>query len=206
MARASCCAIVVMVTLAVCAFASAPARAGEPTDQLRTQLERVLKTVQDPELKKAGRGAQRRAVRKVADEIFDYGDTARRALARHWAQRSTAERQEFVALFADLFEHAYISKIELFESERVSYLGDTVDGGDATVRTSFLTKQGSQLHVDYRMQRSPAGRWVVYDVSIEGVSLIDNYRTQFNSVIQRSSYEELVRKLKTIQSQLQKEA
>jgi phospholipid transport system substrate-binding protein len=206
MMRASRCAIALMVTLAVGALAAAPAPAGEPTDQLRTQLERVLKTVQDPELKKAGRGAQRRAVRKVADEIFDYGDTARRALARHWGQRSTAEREEFVALFADLFEHAYISKVELFEGERVAYLGDTIDGGDATVRTRFLTKQGSELHVDYRMQRSPAGRWVVYDVLIEGVSLIDNYRTQFNSVIQRSSYQELVRKLKTIQSQLQKEA
>jgi len=200
------CAIALVVALAIGAMAPGAVPAGEPTEQLRTQLERVLKTVQDPELKKAGRGAQRRAVRKVADEVFDYGDTARRALARHWAQRSASERQEFVALFADLFEHAYISKVELFESERVSYLGDSVEGGDATVRTRFLTKQGSELNVDYRMQRGPAGRWVVYDVLIEGVSLIDNYRTQFNSVIQRSSYQELVRKLKAIQSQLQKEA
>jgi phospholipid transport system substrate-binding protein len=198
--------VVTVLALALSTLlAPAAGLAGEPTEQLRTQLERVLKTVQDPELKKAGRVAQRRAVRKVADQIFDYGDTARRALARHWGQRSTTEREEFIALFADLFEHAYISKIELFESERVSYLGESIDGGDATVRTRFLTKQGSELNVDYRMQRSPTGRWVVYDVLIEGVSLIDNYRTQFNSVIQRSSYQELVRKLKTIQSQLQKE-
>lgn len=198
--------VVTVLALALSTLlAPAAGLAGEPTEQLRTQLERVLKTVQDPELKKTGRVAQRRAVRKVADEIFDYADTARRALSRHWAQRSAAEREEFVALFADLFEHAYISKVELFEGERVAYLGDTVEGGEATVRTRFLTKQGSDVHVDYRMQRGRSGRWVVYDVLIEGVSLVDNYRTQFNSVIQRSSYQELVRKLKTIQSQLQKE-
>jgi phospholipid transport system substrate-binding protein len=197
--------IALVVAVVLTAVAPGPVPAGEPTEQLKTQLERVLKTVQDPELKKAGRGAQRRAVRKVADEIFDYADTARRALARHWAQRSTAEREEFVALFADLFEHAYISKVELFEGERVTYLGDTVDGGEATVRTRFLTKQGSDLNVDYKMHRAPSGRWVVYDVLIESVSLIDNYRTQFNSVIQRSSYQDLVQKLKAIQAQLHKE-
>ena len=184
----------------------APAGAGEPTDQLRTQLERVLKTVQDPELKKAGRLAERQAVRRIADEIFDFPDTAKRALARHWAQRTPAERQEFVALFADLFEHAYLSKVELYQGERVTYLGDTVEGNEALVRTQFATKQGSQVNVDYRMQRGSSGRWLVYDVLIEGVSLIDNYRTQFNSVILRSSYPELIKKLKAIQSQLQKEA
>ena len=179
-------------------------RAGEPTDQLKIQLERVLKTVQDPEVKKEGRAAERRAVRKIAEEIFDFDDTAKRTLARHWAQRSPAERDEFVKLFSDVFEHAYLSKVELYQGERVTYLGDSVESGVATVKTRFLTKQGSQLNVDYRMQQRGSGaRWLVYDVLIEGVSLVDNYRNQFNSVIQRSSYQELVRKLKAIQAQLQ---
>ena len=175
----------------------------EPTDQLRAQLERVVKVVQDPEMKKDGRAAERRAVRKIAEEIFDFGDTARRALARHWAQRSAAEREEFVAVFTDVFEHAYLSKVELLQGDKVAYLGDSVEGGVATVRTRLTTKQGSQLDVDYRMQqRGPSGRWLVYDVLIEGVSLVDNYRNQFNSVIQRSSYQELVRRLKAMQLQL----
>ena len=177
-------------------------RAGEPTDQLKIQLERVLKTVQNPEVKKEGRAAERRAIRKIAEEIFDFDDTARRTLARHWAQRSPAEREEFVRLFSDVFEHAYLSKVELYQGERVTYLGDSVEAGVATVKTRFLTKQGSQLNVDYRMQRASSGRWLVYDVLIEGVSLVDNYRNQFNSVIQRTSYQELVRKLKVIQAQL----
>jgi phospholipid transport system substrate-binding protein len=192
--------------LAVCAsglLAPGAVGAGEPTEQLKIQLERVLKTVQDPEVKKEGRAAERRAVRKIAEEIFDFDDTAKRTLARHWAQRSPAERDEFVKLFTDVFEHAYLSKVELYQGERVSYLGDSVDGNGAMVRTRFTTKQGSQLNVDYRMQRGPSGRWLVYDVLIEGVSLVDNYRNQFNSVIQRSSYQELVRRLKAIQAQLQ---
>ena len=177
------------------------ARAGEPTDQLKSRLDLVLKTVQDPDVKKGGRAAERRAVRKIAEEIFDFEDTAQRVLGRHWAQRSPSERQEFVTLFTDVFEHAYISKIDLYQGERVTYLGDTIDGTQAMVRTQFLTKQGSRVHVDYRMKQA-GGRWKIYDVIIEGASLIDNYRSQFNSVILRASYDELVRRLKVIQSNL----
>jgi phospholipid transport system substrate-binding protein len=192
-----------LVAFALVALPPASGWAGEPTEQLQTQLERVLKVVQDSEAKKGGRVEQRRAVRKIAEEIFDFGDTARRALARHWAQRSAAEREEFVAVFTDVFEHAYLSKVELLQGDRVAYLGDSVEGGVAKVRTRLTTKQGSQLDVDYRMQqRGSSGRWMVYDVLIEGVSLVDNYRNQFNSVIQRSSYQELVRRLKAMQGQL----
>ena len=176
--------------------------AAEPTDQLRAQLERVIKTVQDPEIKKAGRAEERRAVRKIAEEIFDFGDTARRTLARHWAQRSAAERQEFVAVFTDVFEHAYLSKVDLLQGDRVAYLGDSVEAGVATVRTRLTTKQGSQLDVDYRMQqRGGSGRWLVYDVIIEGVSLVSNYRQQFNKIILTESYPALVQKMRAKQAE-----
>jgi phospholipid transport system substrate-binding protein len=194
---------VVVAGLMLTGLPSAVAGAGEPTDQLQAQLERVVRVTQDPEIKKAGRPAERRAVRKIAEEIFDFGDTARRALARHWAQRSPAEREEFVAVFTDVFEHAYLSKVELLQGDKVVYLGDSVDGAVATVRTRLTTKQGSQLGVAYRMQqRGSSGRWLVYDVLIEGVSLVDNYRNQFNAVIQRTSYGELVRRLKAMQEQI----
>jgi phospholipid transport system substrate-binding protein len=194
--------IVIVVCVLVCSLPGVGSGA-EPTEQLKAQLERVVQVLQDPEVKKGGRVAERRAVRKIAEETFDFGDTARRALARHWAQRSAAEREEFVAVFTDVFEHAYLSKVELLQGDRVLYLGDSVEGGSAIVRTRLTTKQGSQLDVDYRMkQNGTSGRWLVYDVLIEGVSLVDNYRNQFNSVIQRSSYGELVRRLKAMQGQL----
>jgi phospholipid transport system substrate-binding protein len=175
--------------------------AGPPTDQLRTRIDRVVKTLEEPELKKEGKARERRAaVRKIAEEIFDFAETARRSLGRHWQPRTPAERKEFVDLFANLLERSYLSKIELYNGEKITFLGDTIDGDQATVRTKLLTKQGTEIPVDYKMARQ-SDRWLVYDVVIEGVSLIANYRTQFNKIIQTSSYQELVRRMKTKQAE-----
>jgi phospholipid transport system substrate-binding protein len=179
-----------------------PAAAGAPSDQLKSQIDRVLKTLDDAELKKEGRGKDRRvAVRKIANDIFDFGETARRSLGRHWQARTPAERDEFVQLFSDLLERSYISKVELYGGEKIQYLGDTIDGDQAKVQTKLLTKGGSDIPIEYRMSRK-GDRWLVYDVIIEGVSLVANYRTQFNKIIQTSSYQELVKKMKTKQEEL----
>jgi len=179
--------------------------AGPPTDQLRAKIDRVVKTIEDPELKKENKHKERRVVvRKIAEEIFDFTETAKRSLGRHWPPRTAAERREFVDLFADLLERSYFSKIELYNGEKIVYLGDTVDGDYATVRTKLLTTQGSEIPVDYKMGRQ-GDRWIVYDVVIEGVSLIANYRAQFNKIIQTSSYQELVRKMKAKQAEFSDE-
>lgn len=175
--------------------------AGPPTDQLRTQIDHVVKILDDPELKKESRALDRRkAVRKIADEIFDFAETAKRSLGRHWQPRSPAEREEFVQLFADLLERSYISKIELYSGERITYLNDSIEGDQAVVRTKIVTKQGTEVPIDYRMLKK-GDRWLVYDVIIEGVSLVANYRTQFNKIIQTSSYQDLVKKMKTKQEE-----
>jgi phospholipid transport system substrate-binding protein len=180
-----------------------PAAAGAPSDQLKSQIDRVLKTLDDPELKKEGRAKERRtAVRKIANDIFDFGETARRSLGRHWQPRTPAERDEFVQLFSDLLERSYISKVELYGGEKIQYLGDTIDEqAQAKVQTKLLTKSGSDIPIEYRMHKK-GERWLVYDVIIEGVSLIANYRTQFNKIIQTSSYQELVKKMKSKQDEL----
>lgn len=174
----------------------APARAGVPTDQLRTGVDQMLRVLEDPTLKAEAKAKERRAaIRREAEVIFDFAETAKRALGPHWQRLADTDRREFVGLFADLLERAYISKIERYSGEKITYAGDAVEGGLATVRTRFLTKQGSEIPVDYRMLRR-AERWLVYDVSVEGVSLVANYRTQFQKIIQTSSYQELVRRMK----------
>ncbi len=179
--------------------------AGPPMDQLRGEIDRVLKTLEDPALKGDGKIAERRArVRGIANDIFDWAETAKRSLARHWASRTPAEREEFVKLFGDLLERAYISKIELYGGERIQYLSETVDGDQALVRTKLITKQGNEVPIEYRLLRR-GDRWFVYDVVIENVSLISNYRTQFNKIIQTSSYQELVKKMRTKQEEFQSE-
>jgi phospholipid transport system substrate-binding protein len=172
------------------------AEAGAPTDQLKSSVEQIVKVLEDPALKTDSRAKDRRAaIRKEAEVVFDFTETAKRALGRHWQGLSDKDRQEFTGLFTDLIERAYISKIERYSGERIAYAGEAVDGGLATVRTRFVTKQGTEIPVDYRMQQR-GDRWLVYDVSVEGVSLINNYRTQFDKIIQTSSYAELVRKMK----------
>jgi phospholipid transport system substrate-binding protein len=149
---------VIPVALAVSLVLVGGAWAGGPTDQLRAQIDRVVRTVDNPELKKESKLKERRtAVRKIAEEIFDFSETAKRSLARHWQQRTPAERKEFVDLFADLLERSYISKIELYNGEQIAYLGDTIDGDVATVRTRIVTKQGTDIPVDYKMLRTPDG-------------------------------------------------
>lgn len=179
---------------------AAPARAGAPLDQLRAQIDRVLRVLDDPAMKDHAR-ARRAAVRKVADDIFDFQETARRSLALHWHPRTPAEQAEFVRLFADLLERSYISKIELYGGEQIKYVSDSLDGPDvAVVRTKIITKNRTEVPIEYRMLRR-GDRWLVYDVIIEGVSLVANYRSQFNKIIKTSSYAELVRKMKAKQDE-----
>ena len=175
---------------------SPPVHAGMPSDQLRVQVERVVNVLDDTELRKSGRAADRRAaIRRIANETFDFAETSQRALGPHWQARTPAERTEFTGLFADLLERSYFGKIELYNGEKVAYLGDTVEGDFATVRTKLVTKQGTEVPIVYRMVRR-GGQWLVYDVSIEGVSLVANYRAQFNKIIQTSGYAGLVQRLR----------
>lgn len=192
-----------ILLLAIVLAALAPGRvaAGPPTDQVRGSIDRVLQILSDPELKKEAKTADRRAaIRNVANEIFDFNEISQRSLARHWAARSPAERQEFVRLFGELLEYSYITKIEAYSGEKIQYTGEVPDGDQAVVKTRIVTKQGVEIPVDYRMFVKD-NRWRAYDVNIEGVSLVSNYRTQFNTVIQRSGYPDLVTKLKAKQDE-----
>lgn len=182
-------------------LAARDAGAGAPTDQLKVQIERVLKTLENPDLSKPDKLKERRgAVRQLANEFFDFSETAKRSLGRHWQARTPAEREEFVRLFADLLERTYIRRIEVYGGEKIIYAGDTVDGDQASVRTRIVVKAGNEIPVDYRMLKR-GERWLVYDVVIEGISLISNYRSQFNKIIQTTSYQELVNKMKTRQEE-----
>jgi phospholipid transport system substrate-binding protein len=192
----------VLVTAAAIAMVltgGATAWAGAPTEQLHGRIDRVLQVLEDPQFKPEARTIERRqAVRTIVEEIFDFRELSQRSLGPHWKARTPAERDEFVQLFADLLERSYITKIELYSGgERIQYVAETLDGDDlATVRTKIITKQGTEVPVDYRMHRLD-NRWLVFDVAIEGVSLVANYRAQFNKIIHRSSFKGLLAQLAT---------
>jgi phospholipid transport system substrate-binding protein len=180
--------------------------AGQAQDQLKGAIDRVVSTLENPALKGDGKVAERRAaVRKIADELFDFGEIARRALGRYWQPLTEPQRTEFVGLFADLLERSYISKIELYGGEKIIYNGDRVEGDLATVSTKILTKNGTEVPVDYRLFKR-GERWMVYDVNIEGISLVSNYRTQFNKIIQTNGYNSLVERMKVKQNEFLEES
>jgi phospholipid transport system substrate-binding protein len=181
--------------------AAAPATAGAPTDQLKGAIDRVINTIESPALKGEGKVMdRRREVRKIANDIFDFGEISRRSLARHWQGLSDRDREEFIVLFGDLLERSYVSRIEQYGGEKIQYTGEKVEGDLAVVSSKIIAKGGTEVPVDYRMLRR-GDRWLVYDVSIEGVSLVANYRTQFNKIIQTSSYKDLVKKMKAKQDE-----
>jgi phospholipid transport system substrate-binding protein len=187
----------IAVTLALMVVGIAPAAvAGPATDQIKPQIDRVIATLEDPALKSNGKIAERRQIlRAITDGVFDWTEMAKRSLGRHWAARTRTEQQEFVTLFRELLERAYVGKIERYSGEPVAYVGEVVDGDVTTVRTRITTRQNQEVPIDYRMYRD-GGRWRVYDVLIESISLVNNYRTQFDGIIKTSSYEELVKRLR----------
>jgi phospholipid transport system substrate-binding protein len=185
------------------AGALSPAWAGAPTETIREYTAAVQKVLEDPALKTEERRHERRAaVRKLAAEAFDVQETARRALGTHWQKRSPAEREEFVQLFADLMERTYISKIDLYGGERLHFTDEKIDGDSAVVRAKLVTKQGTEVPLEGRLHKR-AERWLIYDVVIENISLIANYRSQFDRIIRTSSYADLVKRLRNQGEMLQ---
>ncbi len=187
------CLIVLLLVAVACA--------GEPTALVKQTTDKVIDILKNKELKKPGKTAERRAaIRKTISERFDFEEMARRSLARYWNQRTPDEKKEFVALYSDLLERTYIRKIEAYTDQQISY-GDETDEGDyATVKTKIITKKDSDIPIEYRLQKKNGG-WSVYDVVIEGVSLVNNYRNQFNQIMHSGSYETLVKKLKNKQEE-----
>lgn len=181
-----------LVTVAALLLTVVPASAGAPTDSVKEYTDAVVKALEDQSLKPADRRA---AVRKLATEAFDVQETARRALGPHWQQRTPAEREEFVQLFADLLERTYINKIDFYGGERLRFTEEKVDGDVAVVRGKVTTKQGTDVPVEARMHKK-SDRWLIYDVAIENISLISNYRAQFDRIIRTSSYTDLIKRLR----------
>jgi phospholipid transport system substrate-binding protein len=185
-------ALVALVGFAAGVISAAPS----PMAQIERSINAVLRVLREPVSAAAGSSAGRRAaVIAIADDIFDWTEMTRRSLARHWSALDARQRAEFVGLFRELLAHSYMSRLEEYSGEPIRYVSERIDGDYASVRTTITTTRGTVVPVVYRMLRS-AGGWRIYDVRIEGVSLVSNYRTQFNSIIQTSSYAELVARLR----------
>jgi phospholipid transport system substrate-binding protein len=180
------------------------AAAGEPTNLIRQTTDQVLKILEDPKLQGPEKRAERQAqLHAISDQAFDWQEMARRALATHWRGLNPQQQQEFVGLFRDLVEGTYMNRLETATQEKqdIQYESEQqVDGSRVAVKTKVVTKRNQQVPIEYRLQKED-GRWRIYDVLVEGISLVNNYRSQFNQIISSSSYDALVQKMKSRQVQ-----
>jgi len=171
-----------------------PSLAGEPTDHIKKTTDKMITILNDPVLKNNVE-ERRKMLRNAVNERFDWREMAQRSLADHWKSRTEEEKKEFVPLFTDLLESAYMNRIENYSGDKVSYDDEKVQGDYSLVKVRIFTDKQVEIPVVYKMKKK-GQEWMIYDVSIEGVSLVKNYRQQFDSVILTSSYQGLVEKLK----------
>jgi len=188
-------AAVMMVLAILWALSAIPSYAGVPTDSMKATVDEVLRIVRDNELKQPHKATERRQMlEQVVEARFDYHEMSRRALGAPWNTLSDQEKQEFVGLFRTLLTNSYADKIETYSGEGVQYLNERMEKEYAEVRTKVLSGK-TEIPLDYRLINK-ANDWRVYDVVVDGISLVNNYRGQFTKIIKSSSYLDLVEQLR----------
>lgn len=175
--------------------------AGEPTDQVKKTIDGVINILKDEGLKSPqNQDKRRKLLKELIYKRFDFEEMGKRSLGIHWTKRSPEEKKEFIPLFSDLLERSYINRIESYRDEKIIYVDESIDNGYAVVKTKVVSKSNIETPIDYRLMRKDSD-WFVYDVIIEGVSLVNNYRTQFNKIINSESYEGLIKRMKSKQEE-----
>lgn len=181
--------------------------AGEVTETVKSTIDRVITILNDPELKKTENISKRKsALHALLKESFDEVEFARRSLMSHWDRLTDDEKKSFAEVFSNLLETTYFDKIDdymreakNFSAENIVYLEEKVKGRFAVVKTQVNIGNNGTIPVDYRMINKNQ-QWVVCDLVIEGVSIVKNYRAQFNEILANSSFQELLQRLQTKKS------
>jgi len=172
-----------------------PAAAGEPLDKIHQTVDEVLTIINNKALQPQERRSQ---IRQAVLKRFGFEEMAQRSMGPHWRTLTPQQRQEFVELFTDLLERSYISRIENYKAgpQGVRYPKEDITGDQAVVHTEIMSEHDLGATVDYHLLHKD-GDWKAYDIVIEGVSLVNNYRTQFNTIILKDSYAGLIKQMRT---------
>ena len=177
--------------------ASEPAFAGPAAEQLSSQIDRVLAVLGDPAFKGDDRVAPRRqAVRQVTDELIDWNEMGRRTLGGHWQTLPESDRATFVTLFSELLNRAYLKNLDRYDGEKIVVTGDAMDGDRAVVQTRIVGRDGhGEMPLDFAMVRD-GDRWRVWDIRMQGTSMVGGYKAQFTRLLQSESYDTVLRRLR----------
>ena len=201
------CAALLGLSLCLGAPAAQADPAADARSALKGTIDQVLNLIKDPAFSnQATREGQIEKIDDTIRQIFDFSEFSSRTVGRNWKNFTDTQKNEFIDAFAQLLRATYIDKIEGYNGEEVKYLGETVGtkGDKVEVNTNISLKtQDAPIKVSYRMLDK--GRWVVYDVIIEGVSLVQNYRTQFNELLQKNDADALIAKVKSRAQELREQ-
>lgn len=182
-----------LVTLLLSASASpSPVWAGVATEQIRDTVDRVVAVIQDPSFKAANKQTERRdRLRQVIGARFDFNEMAKRSLGSNWQRRTAEEQREFASLFTALLEKAYADQIEAFHGDKIVFGRERLEQNYAEVESKVITTKREEFTVNYKLIGAD-GDWKVYDVVFGDVSLINNYRSQFNRILSKGSFADLL--------------
>jgi phospholipid transport system substrate-binding protein len=175
---------------------AAQARAGEPTETIKNAVNQGVEILRNAKLDSQTQRTQViDRLREIVYPLFDFNEMAMRSLGANWRKLTPTQRKEFVATFTALLEKTYADQIDLYDGQQVVFSGENIDGNFAQVDSRLIDKKAQNYSVVYRLHRVD-GKWRIYDVLAESISLVNNYRSQFNRVIAKSSFEELLRIMK----------
>jgi phospholipid transport system substrate-binding protein len=178
----------------------AAAAEGDPMAAVKETVRQVLAIVTDPSYKSAT-SERREKLREIIAPRFDFSEMARSAMGVHWRTLTQPQRDEFVRVFTGLLEASYMGKIEGYKGQKIVYVKEINEGSDAQVNTNIIPSGGEAIAVDYRLKQS-AGTWKVYDVVIDHISLVGNYRNQFNRLMNEKGFDKLVAAIKQKQQSI----
>ena len=190
--------IIVTITFLTFLFAAGSSLASNesPGEIIVATIDQGLKILNDPDLQSMDRIAERRQkIWDIVKTVFDFEETSKRALGRHWIPLSLDEKKEFTDAFIKILKNLYLGKTDSYQGQKIEFVREIVKDNRAKVRTNFFTINQKEIVIDFNMYKIN-GKWKIYDIIIEGVSIISNYRGQFNSIIAKSSFEELMKKLR----------
>ena len=198
-------AIVIFTMTAALAVNLAPSRfltpawADEPMSVVKTTVNQALEVLQD---KSAPLAQRQDKLRQIVAQTFDFTEMARSALGYHWKEITPAQQQEFTSAFIAFIEDSYLSKINDYRGQVVNFLRVSNEGPQAAqVATDIVQPKGDPIHVNYRLLQE-GSTWKIYDVTVDAISIIANYRNQFNRVMNSKGYDTLIADLKAKQAAL----
>lgn len=178
-------------------FFSLAIKAGEATDRIKAATDKLIEIVSNHDLDAPGMAAKRaKMIRETVDTVFDWSAFSQRALGKHWSTLNQPQKKEFIFFFGQLLERTYMDKTRNYSGEKMIFLNEKIDGKYGVIGAKVALGSGKEVALEYRVIK-PTDKWFIYDVYVEGISLVSNYRSQFSTILSKSGYDELLKRLKT---------